>query len=103
MRERVICGLRGNEHTIEGERKKKRCCECTPWMETAYLTKGLAFLFMIPDLKISWRLNAMKEHKEELSSSSYNALFSLLSLPGALKQGLVFLWWLKILLISQIS
>lgn len=63
------------------ERAKKRCCECTPWMETAYLTKGLAFLLMIPDLKISWRLNTRKEHKEELSSSSYKCLIFPARLP----------------------
>lgn len=69
------------------EEKKKRCCECTPWIETAYLTKGLAFLFTIPDLKISWRLNTMKEHKEELSSSSYKCLIFPMQLAWDTKTG----------------
>lgn len=53
IREWVVYRLGWGEHAICMEREGKKRCECTPWMETAYLIKGLPLLFMIPDSKTS--------------------------------------------------
>lgn len=78
MREWVVYGLGGGEHDICMEREGKKRCECTPWMETVYLIKGLPLLFMIPDLKTSL---SFMEYYEKTQGATWYLLLQTLYFP----------------------